>query len=149
MSCFCGPEELKEEDELSVQGGCAISVWCCLVCVRFFKRLFMVWPDCWNGRKSLSRVIHEPIHGGCFEILKNKQNPKLNGVYSKILSPASPPTPHAAAQHLCSGSGNSSAFFCPQSFPLFVKGFEMLGWGKSCSLLIADVNKEPDGPCRP
>lgn len=92
---------------------------------------------------------NEPIHGGCFEILKNKQNPKLNGVYSKILSPASPPTPHAAAQHLCSGSGNSSAFFCPQSFPLFVKGFEMLGWGKSCSLLIADVNKEPDGPCRP
>lgn len=36
---------------------------------------------------------NEPIHGGCFEILKNKQNPKLNGVYSKILSPASPPNP--------------------------------------------------------
>ena len=25
VSCFCGPEELKEEDEVSVQGGCAVS----------------------------------------------------------------------------------------------------------------------------
>lgn len=46
MSCFCGPEELKEEDEVSVQGGCAVSVWCCLVCIGFFKQFFMAWPDC-------------------------------------------------------------------------------------------------------
>lgn len=26
MSCFCGPEELKEEDEMSIQGGSVLSL---------------------------------------------------------------------------------------------------------------------------
>lgn len=55
--------------------------------------------DSWCGPTAEMAESHcqewpnEPIHGECFEILKNKQTPKLNGVYSKTFSPGSLPHP--------------------------------------------------------